>query len=66
MYAPWIAQWIPREIAVPSSDTRYVLAYMPKFPGGMYCAFTMSPKDENWQYVTHWMPLPPPPDCFPR
>jgi hypothetical protein len=66
MYAPWIAQWIPRELAIPASDTRYVLGYMPKFPGGMYCAETMNSKDDRWQYVTHWMPLPAPPEGFPR
>jgi len=47
---------------LPESETGYVIGWFPEWPGGMLCSLTVTPKDDMWQYATHWMPLPAPPE----
>jgi hypothetical protein len=54
-------EWISVEDRLPEEKRRYVLGYMPEFPGGIKCSQTVFREHELWPYVTHWMPLPEPP-----
>lgn len=57
-----MSDWISVDERLPEEPKRYVLGYMPVFPGGEMCSFTVTPDNEAWEFVTHWQPLPEPPE----
>ena len=54
--------WISVEDELPEWEGRIVIGYFPSPPWGMKTQKSVTMRDDDWQYVTHWQPLPEPPN----
>ena len=56
------SKWISVDDELPESPTRYVLGFIEDGPGIIKTTKTITRKDELWQFVTYWQPVPSPPN----
>jgi len=58
---PQAVYWTSVEDELPVTDTRIVIGYIKSGPSIAYSQMTLTMNSNFWMYVTHWMPLPNPP-----